>query len=257
MTETRFEGPREESLYQAPLVLIRKNERLQLAFWDHGALAFTSTVVSIGLGQAKRELLEKVYSQLKEHHRTYRLSCMMHGSKAFVAKATAILKQDIDKLPFPEDPSELELSFWEAAIESDTLDYFCDFVRLGQNSALLTRRAGNGDVQAYSELFCRMLTAVYSNLKADTPVFLAGLICQPFYFGDRPKDNWLSNGQGEALRNLIYHEHHESLRTVRMLRFYVDNVMLIVKPDRLRFWIRSTAIRDADETVLSLKQQGY
>jgi hypothetical protein len=33
--------------------------------------------------------------------------------------------------------------------------------------------------------------------------------------------------------------------------------MLIIKPDRLRFWIKSTAIRDADETIIALRKQGY
>jgi hypothetical protein len=44
---------------------------------------------------------------------------------------------------------------------------------------------------------------------------------------------------------------------VRVLRFYDRNVILIVKPDRLRYWIRSTAIRDADETLADLQKQGY
>ena len=39
------------------------------------------------------------------------LACVLHGSKQFVAKATAILKQDIDALPFPDDPAELQLCF--------------------------------------------------------------------------------------------------------------------------------------------------
>lgn len=257
VTETHFEGPREESLYQSPLILIRKNERLQLDYWDNGPLAFTSTLVSIGLGDGTVALLKKMYSQLEDRHRTYRLSCMMHGSKAFVAKATAILKQDIDGLPFPENASELDLSFWEKAIEDDTLDYFCDFVRLGQNSVLLTEAATIAQVYEYSDLFCKMLGSVYANLKAHAPIVFNGLICQPFYFGKNPDSAWFSEKDWTAVRDLIYHTHHDSLRTVRLLRFYADNVILIVKPDRLRFWIRSTAIRDADETIVSLREQGY
>jgi hypothetical protein len=42
-----------------------------------------------------------------------------------------------------------------------------------------------------------------------------------------------------------------------VLRYYDQNVVLVVKPDRLRYWIRSTAIRDADETLLDLKKQGF
>jgi len=42
-----------------------------------------------------------------------------------------------------------------------------------------------------------------------------------------------------------------------VLRFYEANTILIVKPDRLRYWIRSAAIRDADETLTDLRSQGY
>ena len=102
-----------------------------------------------------------------------------------------------------------------------------------------------------------MLGSVYGNLKAHAPIVFNGLICQPFYFGEHPETAWFSEKDWNAVRDLIYHTHHDSLRTVRLLRFYVDNVILIVKPDRLRFWIRSTAIRDADETIVSLREQGY
>jgi hypothetical protein len=139
----------------------------------------------------------------------------------------------------------------------DTIDYFCDFVRLGQNSDILKSQASADAVRKYSDFFCRMLNSVYENIQAGAPEFLDGLICQPFYFGDKPTQKILSAHQGGALRSLIYHTHHESLRTARMLRFYSDNTMLIVKPERLRFWIRSTAIRDADDTIVSLKEQGY
>ncbi len=257
VTQTGFERERDKDLYKAPLIVIRKNERLQMDLWEDGPLAFAIRVVGIGVGRSTEGVLKKLYGRLKRRHATYRLSCVLHGTEAFVAKATAIRKQDIDALPFPEHESELALSFWEQAIADDSLKYFCDFVRLGQNSVLLQQSATAETVQAYTKLFCQMLGSVYDTLQAGAPVFLDGLICQPFYFGEKPKDDVVVRSQGEALRSLIYHKHHESLRTVRLLHFYVDNIMLVVKPDRLRFWIPSTAIRDADETVISLQEQGY
>ena len=60
----------------------------------------------------------------------------------------------------------------------------------------------------------------------------------------------------DALRQLVYRQ-SDHLRTVRVVRFYDGNAMLLVKPDRLRYWIRSIAIRDADETLVDLREQGY
>jgi hypothetical protein len=86
--------------------------------------------------------------------------------------------------------------------------------------------------------------------------FSNGLTCQPFYFGEHPNLVWREEQNNEdELRKLIYEEKkHASLRTIRVLRFYSENVILLVKPDRLRYWIRSTAIRDADETLVDLRQ---
>jgi len=178
-------------------------------------------------------------------------------TQSMVGKATAILKQDIDILPFPENIGDLSFSFWEEALSKDAMEYMTEYVRLGQNSDLLRMQAGTNDLSLYSDIFCKMLGSIYNNLRETDPVFLNGLICQPFYFGDRPNVDWLEEGAESDLRELIYYQNHEYLRTIRVFRFYSDNVILIVKPDRLRYWIRSTAIRDADETLIDLREQGY
>jgi len=121
----------------------------------------------------------------------------------------------------------------------------------------LKRTASEDDVREYSSLYVRMLGSLYRNLKAADAVRLNGLIAQPFYFGDKPEVSWLGKDCEDALHRLIYDESRASLRTVRVVRYYDGNVILIVKPDRLRYWIRSTAIRDADDTLIDLRDQGW
>ena len=181
----------------------------------------------------------------------------MNGS-SLVGQATTLLKNDIDDLPYPEDLDRLSLSFWEEALCSDVLNYFTDYIRLGQNSKLLKYAADLENLQIYSNLFIRMLETIYSNLKASEPIFLDGLIGQPFYFGERPDISWFEKEKGAELQSLIYSdEHQKNLRTVRVLRLYSENFFLLVKPDRLRYWIPSTAVRDVDETVIDLSRQGF
>jgi hypothetical protein len=181
----------------------------------------------------------------------------LNGSQSLVGKATAILKQDIDALPYPEAAGSLALSFWEAAFRDDVLEYMMEYVRLGQSSRLLRSAVGKTDLQVYADTFCRMLGSVYKNLRSHEPLHLDTLICQPFYFGSKPQVPWLTKGADERLHELVYQLKHETLRTVRVIRFYDGNVLALVKPDRLRYWIRSTAIRDADETLTDLYLQGY
>lgn len=260
VTETHFRSAYTESRYTPPLILLRENETLPVAFWEPSAgfLAYRAKVVGVHSPMAEVSALRELFKSLEDRHRFYRFWCTLVGSQSLVGKATAILKQDIDLLPYPEDPNDLDLSVWEQALCDDVLRYMTDYVRKGQNSALLKTPASIGDLDGYSNLLVRMLGTVYSNLQACTPVFLNGLACQPFSFGPPPDLSWLSPDSSDDLRALVYEEsRYARLRTVRVLRYYADNVILVVKPDRLRYWIRSTAIRDADDTLIDLRQQGY
>ena len=109
----------------------------------------------------------------------------------------------------------------------------------------------------FCEMFCQLLGSVYDNLHTSEPVFLDGLTCQPFYFREHPKVSWFGKDAEDDFRKLIFYQNHEHLQRVRVFRLYCENAMLIVKPDRLRYWISSTAIRDADDTLTDLYHQGY
>ena len=257
VTDTLFESPRSEDRFTPPLILIKKNEPLPVAFWDKEFIAYRHRIVGIHAPQPQASDLRDFYEFFLSNHDTYRFCCALNGTQSLVGKSTAILKQDIDILPCPEEPEDISFSFWEEALCEDVLKHMTEYIRLGQNSELLKTAADINDLRAYSSMFIRLLGSVYDNLQASDPVFLNGLTCQPFYFGERPNFNWLIEQPEDELRKLIYSENHEHLRTVRLLRLYSENVLLLVKPDRLRYWIRSTAIRDADETLLDLRRQGY
>jgi hypothetical protein len=256
--ETHFRSAYTVERFSAPLILIKELDSLPIAYWDKGSLAYRHEIVGIHAPDSEASELRKMYEFLKERHDFFRFIVALHGARSFVAKSTAILKRDIDLLPFPEQPRSLDQSFWEQAILSDVLVYMAAYIRLGQNSELLSKKADIDDLREYSSMFVRLLGSIYDNLKATDPIFLNGLTCQPFYFGERPNLAWLEEQNEAELRKLVYDDDkHAYLRTVRVLRFYCENVLLIVKPDRLRYWIRSTAIRDADETLADLWQQGY
>ncbi len=257
LSETHFERPKSKDIYTSPLLVIKETDSLPMAFWNKGYLAYCNRIVGIHAPKSEASSLREIYSLFQKNHDFYRFACTLNGTQSLVGKATAIMKRDIDLLPFPVDVTGLSLSFWEEALREEVLGCMGEYIRLGQNSKLLKKAADKDTLQGYSDIFIRMLGSIYDNLQAMLPIFLNGLICQPFYFGDRPNLAWLNDNSPDELHKLIYDDNHESLRTVRVLRFYSENVLLLIKPDRLRYWIRSTAIRDADETLIDLRRQGY
>jgi hypothetical protein len=254
--ETLFRSAYTEDRYSGPIILIKELDSLPIAFWEKGFLAYSQRIIGIHAPSHQISELLKLYEFFLSNHNIFRFCCILHG-QAFLGKATSIPKQDIDLLPYPENPKELSFSFWEKALCEDTLKYMAKYVRLGQNSDLLEKSADNKALCQYSQMFIKMLGSVYGNLKASNPILLNNLICQPFYFGDSPELEWINKNAEPELTKLIYYEKHAHLRTIRVVRFYEKNVILIIKPDRLRYWIRSVAIRDADETLTDLYQQGY
>lgn len=257
VTETHFKSPQTEERFTAPLLLIKETDSLPVAFWNDGPLAYRHSIVGIHAPREQADQLRALGDLLERNHRSLRFSCMLHSNRLLVNKSTAVLKADIGALPIFDDESG-QFSFWEQALQDDVLDYMGDYVRLGQNSELLGRSASAEELNAYSSLFVRMLGSIYDNLRPLEPLLMDGLICQPFCFGERPGLRVLESGREQDLRDLIYDEDkHACLRTVRVLRYYAENVLLIVKPDRLRYWIGSTAIRDADDTLVDLRRQGF
>ena len=256
VTEKKFESPRNPFRFTAPLLLIKEQSNLPVALWSKGFLAYGHSIVGVHAPMAEIAELQKLYDYMQSHKPFCQFCSALYNSAS--AKATVIRKQDIDLLPYPDNSDKISFVLWEEALADDVVNYMTDYVRLGQNSPLLRKAATPYDLQAYSDMFVRLLGSVYDNLKASAPVFLDGLICQAFYFGERANLVWIEKGIEADLKKIIYEEEqYKILRTIRVLRFYSENVILIVKPDRLRYWIRSTAIRDADETLLDLRKQGY
>jgi hypothetical protein len=251
-----FAAPRTPHRYEAPIMLIRENERLQCGFWDHGFLAYKAKIVGIRAPRKDKEQLRRFFDDFRNARAVLRAFCLLESTQLLVGKATAILKRDIDNLPWPQEDESWDLSEWEQVLCDDMVEYMADYVRLGQDSPLLAERVGLKKLREYQEFFCSMLGSVYDNLKAGRTDFIDGFVCQAFYFGHEPNLK-VSGDLTNSIHELIYAKSGEALRTTRMVRIYSGNVVLIVKPDRLRYWITSLAIQDADDTLADLMLQGY
>lgn len=254
--ETHFEASRTENRFTAPLIIIRELGSLPCDFVAKGMLTFGHQIVSFHAPLRAAAKLRAFYNEFRSNRAALQAFCALLGSRAMTGKATSILKRDIDILPWPQDGESWRLSFWEKVLCEDIVEHIAEFVRRGQNSALLRSAVESHDLVKYTGLFVRLLGSVYDNLRVAKSLHFDGLVCQAFCFGDAPEVEWPEDWSA-PLKKLVYARHGEALRTVRVLRVYERNTILVVKPDRLRYWIRSTAIRDADETLADLRRQGY
>lgn len=252
---TDFEAPRKPARFTPPMFLISKNENLPSAFWNSDILTFQDRIVSINASPDEAEKLANFANAFERNKKRLSIFCLLKSTQALVGKSTALLKRDIDELPWPKN-GDFDLAWWEDVLLDDVATYLSQLIRVGQNSRALTESVTSAVFDVYAKIFVRLLGSIYTNLRIGKFGYLKGVAYQGFYFGEETQLDWPENWS-EKLERVIFKNDCPAMRTSRVLRFYETNTLIIVKPDRLRHWIGSTAIRDADETLVDLQKQGF
>jgi hypothetical protein len=158
-------------------------------------------------------------------------------------------------IPFTK---KIKLSEIQKIILEDSNNYWDNFFRLGENSAI-HKIPTPKQLNQFAEYFLKVLNSVYKTYKAAEPIQTSSNIIFPFYWGSKSKIPKKANKEFEKhLNQLLQKDFPEAnLRFIRIIRLYDENVIYLIKPKQLRYWLRSVAVRDADETFAYLVNQEY
>ncbi|WP_321402114.1 N-6 DNA methylase [Maridesulfovibrio sp.] len=243
-----FDTPYSEERFRGPLVLIKENANLPCAYWDEGALAYKDKIIGI-YGQPQHSAqLQQFRNFFISNRRKLKASCFLLGSQILVGKATAPLMSEICRLPWPVD-NEWALAPWEEEIIHDINDYLAEYVRRGQTSKLLTSSVDKTALNTYQATFLRVLRSVFPKVSVCGSEASNGLLFQAFSFEGNATKKLIDDGWSEKIKSAIFKSHSETFYTTRIIRLYDEDMLIFIKPDRLRYWIRSTALKDADDVL--------
>lgn len=258
--ERFFARGRRKELFAGPVLLVKEvieagTGEIPVALVT-GDVRFEKAIFGIHAPTSDLALLKRIQTLLTDR-KLVRFHPIASSSAYLVSKSSAVRLADLRRLPFPDSSEELALSLVEQSLIDDVLEHAADFKRKGEEAT--ARQAPSDDqLQAFGELFCLVLGSVYPSLRADQPVKLPGGICYPFYFGESPSLRVEPGEAGETeLDELLSASVGSSMRCQRILRVFHGNVILLVKPAQLRYWLRSIAIRDADELFVELQARGH
>ncbi|WP_205346170.1 HsdM family class I SAM-dependent methyltransferase [Pseudomonas nitroreducens] len=254
----RIEGPRSRARFSPPYLAIRKHANLQHVVWSGRYLTYKSEIVGFAANGGAPEALERVSAWLLSESKALRAYVAAASTRLFTRKATALSSADIMALPYL-DGGSLDLSKNEAILAEDIVEYQCDFIRLGDASTSLREVAGKDALLKYSACYVSQVGAVYKEvpLVALQPYRWPGVICYPFSFGEGAVDWADAEGLRGKLDCLLNEQRGAGLSITRIARVYDGQFIFLLKPDRLRYWLRSIALRDADETLAELRMQGF
>lgn len=255
--DRHFERPRRPEIYTAPLLLIHKHEDLSFGTWNGEYLTYPHTILGLSATSGGQEDLREAASWLESQKRVLQAVIALSGKTAFASKATAVLSGDILQLPFPED-WDLSLSPHEQILVADIVEYYRDLIRLGQKSTAMKER-GVPALSAFNDVFTARINGVYkeNQLRALEAHTWPGVICQPYVFGEGEMDWTGADELKGKLDALLREKRGGGLNITRIARLYDGACIYLLKPDRLRYWLRSIALRDADETLADLAEQGF
>ena len=254
----RIKDPKSASRFTPPMLLVKEHQDLHNGLWREHYLAYKHKIVGFAAPASDLSELSALQDWLSQNSAALRAYIAGISIQLFSQRATAISSADIFALPYPEERS-LDLSENENLLVADLVAYGRDFVRKGADSAALRSRADEQrSLPDFAAVFCGQLNTVYpsSPIQSLEPYSWPGVICQPFVFGSGNID-WAGVAElRDKLDVLLRESRGTSLTVTRIARIHDRNFVFLMKPDRLRFWLRSVALRDADDVLADLRTQG-
>lgn len=254
---TLFKTAYTSSRYTPPMLLVREQMDLAHCLWTDSYLTYSQQIVGFCAPEQDLSELQALDRWMNDARLMLQAHIALVSPRLFVQKATALQADDIFSLPYPESGS-LNLSPNEEILVDDIVEYYRDLIRLGEDSRAMTE-SGLTALPSFNEVFTRQINAIYKQkpLEALDHQAWPGVICQPFVFGKGKVDWNGAEGLKGKLDTLLHERQGTTLNVTRIARIYDGNFIFLLKPDRLRFWMRSVALRDADETLADLREQGF
>ncbi|HLA57182.1 MAG TPA: hypothetical protein VK622_00400, partial [Puia sp.] len=262
-----FERPRVKELFSPPLMLIKENigknkREIPIGFSDE-YLTFRSTIIGISASETQdKASLLSFYNNFKKYNDVLRFFISATSNQFLVTRGTLLYKQDLMNLPYPEDKVEMKLSFIEQILCDDILDYFIEIKSKSKNTKM-SRDAKSAHLEGFGEVFAKMLNSIYG--KSGKVFSLrrgfdwGNFFITEFSYGESPVPFEIEKIEEpvESLQSLIETNYGGSAYLTKVLKLYEPNKIYLVKPKTLRYWLRSIAIKDADEVFSDLIKAGY
>ena len=255
--EKSIESPRSERRFTPPMLLVREHMDLFHGLWTSHYLTYKNKVIGFCAPKVDDKSLQKIDTWLQSERTPLRAFVAAISIRLFTQKATTLSAKDIYSLPYPAE-HDLNLSTHEQILVADIVEYYRDLIRLGQKSTAMKERGGQA-LPSFNDVFIARINGVYkkNKLRALEEHTWPGVICQPYVFGEGEVDWTGADELKGKLDALLREKRGGGLDITRIARLYDGACIYLLKPDRLRYWLRSIALRDADETLADLAEQGF
>ncbi|WP_303925633.1 class I SAM-dependent DNA methyltransferase [Draconibacterium sediminis] len=261
-----FESPRKENykIFLAPHILIKSalgHKILPVHYFEEN-IGFMREIFGIHAPMDDIEELKNLTNCLKTYSDLFRFILIASSGRAGIDRSIYTLKmEDFMNLPYPVNLEELQLSNNEKIICDDIISFRLEELSIGEKAKINTTVASEEQLDEFGKVFCDSLNAIYQqdgkSFKPMEPIKTLSYTCFPFSYGNAGFNPVLASKIQEGdLSDLIENE-QESVRYRRVLRLYPKDMVFLIKPNTLRYWLKSIALRDASDVMVDLINSGY
>lgn len=244
-----FLWPRNRELFNPPHLLIKEHESLPLVIREVGEpLLFRHEIVGIKAPAKDLHMLRDIAANLAVTRQEFPFFAAF-GPRYLTGRQSAVLKKDIMDLPYPEHTGLLFQGI-QKHLRDDVLKFMIPLIKDNQQThEKLANDASTKEVREYSKVFLQVMRSAFPDLSSSgNPVDLGRAWCVAFHRGEEPAEE-LGDTESllEHLDGLLVKDMGRSLRCLRIVRHFHGKSLYILKPKPRRYWLKSAAIRDADE----------
>jgi len=253
------------NIFKKNHLVIKKNigiNSIPCIFLDYD-IVFKNEVIGIHSPIDSHEELRSIFSRIKNNS-LFRFYILTTSSRSGISRSIkTTLQKDILSIPFPENEKDIELTEFEDILVKDTLNFNLDFLGKDTNVKSL-HHVSDEELVDFGRVFCKVLNSLY---KTETDQYnfenvyrTESCICTVFQYGtgqSKPSILTPSDHFEEHLAKLVYNKIGKSYRINRVVKIYDGDSIYLLKPKDLRYWLKSIALRDADETIVDLYKAGY
>lgn len=264
-TIVKIQVPRTKNkkIYSPPHILIKENigEYRLLVEYTEKYVVFRAKIIGIHSPKKDKDLLLKLYEYIKKYNDLLRFYIICTSSQLLVNRATAFLKEDLMRVPYPSKMNDIKISKAETVLIDDVLKYRFN----NTNKLLLKNESSRQDLNAYATIFMETLNSVYKNGKTEFKLFKiidAGkyFVLHFEYTRKKYEVTYQDNVNLEKYLNSLIPSNSKNtsiLHIQKTLKFYSQDTIVLAKPKSLKYWLQSLALRDADECFSDYVKAGF
>ncbi len=256
-------------IFKAPHLLIKETPALPVAFRCDD-LIFRNEIIGVHAPDdtAERNELLTLRKNIIQNRKLYHAILLSMSGRAGISRsAKTVLKKDIMRLPYPEKSADLKLSEVEQIVCDDVYEYYIDQLERGEDAKINSIEANRYDLFLFGKTFCDSLNSIYQEgsnaFYGLVPIPSHSYICYPYAFGDPEvpvaiSERIIKKIAAGNFKCLVNETEYKTIQCKRVIKLYSgDGKVFLIKPKKLRYWLRSVALRDASDVFADLVGSGY